>query len=91
MWRNNRRYQAMPKHTHIPEYTIITQIFEGEQTVLRLQKLGTDDVIETTARAVSLNTALVKALSSQDAHLVGYISATDALHASRQQRPCYQQ
>ena len=61
------------------QYTIVSQSFKSHETLFRLQKMGTYDFIERTAHEITLDTNILKHLSSIDAHLIGYVYATESL------------
>jgi hypothetical protein len=60
-----------------PKYIIIAQLFENDRTIFRLKNLKTFDCIEKTADAISLNIDIINSLSSTDAHLIGFVSASE--------------
>lgn len=62
---------------HNPKYTIIAQLFESDKTIFRLQDIKTFELIENTADAISLNIDMINSLSSTDAHLIGFVSASE--------------
>lgn len=60
-----------------PKYTVTTQMTDGDQTVFRLQKVGDTKYIEKHAQEISLDPEMMKSLSAEDAHLIGYVSASE--------------
>ncbi len=64
-------------HINKPIYTIIAQLFESDKTIFRLQNIKTFELIENTADAISSNIDMIKSLSSTDAHLIGFVSASE--------------
>ncbi len=63
----------------IPKYKIIAQLFDGDKTTFHLQKRGKNNWIEKTADDISKDINIISSLSSQDAYVVGYVSASEKL------------
>lgn len=63
----------------IPKYRIIAQLFESDRTTFRLQKAGKNECIEKTASDISQDINIISSLSTQDAYIVGYVSASEKL------------
>ena len=62
-------------------YRIIAQEFpeDSNKTIIRLMKYDSSESLDLTADQISLNKAILYQLSAQDAHLVGYITATEQM------------
>lgn len=60
-------------------YTIVVQLLDGECTIFRLREEGTHKYIEKTAQEIARNAELLNAMSHEDAHLVGYVVASEKL------------
>lgn len=64
-----------------PKYAIVAQLFEDEHTVFRLQKIGMSDYIEKSASDITKDKQIMASLSSSDAHMVGYVDASEKVYA----------
>lgn len=60
-----------------PKFAVTTQMTDGDQTIFRLQKTGETKYVEKNAQQISLDPDVVKSLSAEDAHLIGYVSASE--------------
>jgi len=63
-------------HT-VPKYAIVAQLFNDTQTVFRLKSIGEDRFIDKSANAIYQEPDILMSLSSEDAHLIGYVCAAE--------------
>lgn len=61
-----------------PKYAITSQIMDSQKTLFRL-RYKNNSPIEKTAQEISLDKDLVKLLKSDDALLIGYVSASERI------------
>lgn len=75
------------KNSYQPMYKIIGHEFRDDlnRTFIQLLNYETEEVFEMTALQISLNKALLNQLSANDAHLVGYATASEQM-AMEQER-----
>ena len=69
----------MNKKTHNAQYTICAQRFDNDQTIFLLKNFYSKEIIEKTAYAIFLESHILKSLNSEDAYLVGYVSACEKI------------
>lgn len=70
-----------------PRYKIILQEFCSKlgRMIFGVQKRGDENLITITPEEISLNKEVLNNLSQEDAHLVGYASATERMATEKQQ------
>lgn len=63
--------------TSVQQYRIVSQLLEDQRTVFRLQEIGSTHYVEMTAQDISSNHSLLNMLNSKEAHLIGYVCASE--------------
>lgn len=58
------------------QYRIYGQIFNGSETLFMLQS-GSSELIEKSAREISIDKNLINSLNPNDAYIIGYVFASE--------------
>jgi hypothetical protein len=70
-----------------PKYKILAQrLSQNDQVVFALKKRGSDESVVKTADEIMKDNDVLKALASEDAHLVGYTAASDQYKLEQKQK-----
>lgn len=67
------------KEIEKPQYKILSQEFQEEtnKTIFKIRKHGSTTSIEKTANQLSLSKELLNQLTQEEAHMVGYVTASE--------------
>jgi hypothetical protein len=69
-----------------PQYKVLVQEFEDKthKTLFKLGRRGESSPLEKTAAQISLDKELLKQISQEDAHMVGYTTAMESMQKEKE-------